>query len=138
MDQMTSQFPSRRKIGVSCTAAAVYAPKWVKEHAGKKVVIHRDYKQVQDSLMAIGLPPIDPHQLSRALYDIEGFHIGFEQLFERSYCRDMWEWLFPAGIEFDEERHGLLSSWNVQPNFDTLHWSPEIGKRLMAEARGER
>lgn len=127
---------SRRLIGVSCTASAVYAPEWVRNHPGKKVIVHRDEDEINRSLIVLGLPSIDYMKYACALERVSGFHIDYEQLFERSVARDMWDYLF-TDMEFDEERHDLLVRMNVQPNFNIIQWTPEIGKRLMAEARGE-
>lgn len=137
MDLLTPSSP-QKVLGISCTATAFHAPKWAKAHTARKVIVHRDFTDINYSLASIGLPPLDPTAWSDALGAIDGFHVSYRDIFARNSqtLRKIWEHLFPE-LHFDAQRTHQLKAYSVQPHFDLVQWRPEIGQRLMGEVNGQ-
>lgn len=111
---------SSRKIGIACTGAALF-PKWLKPHKARKVIVHRDVKDINASIERVKLQPILSWQ-SR-LDAITGMHIEFRELFEAP--RRIYEYLLE--LPFDKERHALLCKLNIQRDLKFLNDDPHRG-----------
>lgn len=125
-----STLESPRMIGVSCTGLALF-PDWVNAHPARKVILHRDLQEVDDSLVDIGMTPIS-RQWQGVLDRIKGVHMDWREMFHQP--RYMYEYLLDK--PFDPERWAMLRETNVQPNFETLTVNKEAAARLMAELTG--
>lgn len=115
--------------GVSCTGLWRW-PKWVNEHRAKKVILHRDFNAIQDSLDAMGLPLLD-YQEKDALHDIEGMHVQFSDLFVEIRARKIWEHLTPE--PFNLVRYRSLILQKIEPTDEALKGNPEVQRRLYRE-----
>ena len=108
------QIKSRKHLGISCTGLS-YFPKWVNCHPARKIVLHRDIDEVNESLKKIGLPPVVIEYMNK-LASIEATHLPWTDLFERP--KFIYETLLE--LPFDEERHTLLREIEMQPDFERI------------------
>lgn len=127
-DLLTLESP--KMIGISCTGLALF-PEWVNAHPARKVILHRDLREVDESLVRIGMTPISK-QWEGVLDRIDGVHLNWLEMFARP--RYMYEYLLDR--PFDPERWALLREINVQPDFQSLMVDKRATARLMADLRG--
>lgn len=111
-DEM-DQIPCDRMLGVACTGLGLLTD-LVNAHSARKVIVHRDLRDVNKSLEAIGLSRLGPLWLS-ALHKIDGMHVDFADLFEANKACYIYEHLL--GRRFDAARHWELCKIHVEPNF---------------------
>ncbi len=98
---------SKHSLGMACTATAVIHPQWLKLHPARKVVLHRDIRQIRASMERLGIPgDFDPAYLN----DVEGKHHSWMDLFTKP--KEIYEFLLEK--PFDAERHHELLSLNIQ------------------------
>jgi hypothetical protein len=116
---------SSRMLGIACTGVALF-PEWVNEHPARKVVLRRDLKEIDASLVRIGMTPIS-NQWRGVLDQIVGIHVDWRQLFEKP--KSIYEYLLD--MPFDEERHAALREINMQPDFGTVSVDHAAISRLM-------
>jgi hypothetical protein len=109
-----------RIIGMACTGAALF-PEFINAHPARKVILHRDKKEIDASLKALNLPT-DYHA---DLHRIRGEHCQWRDVFDRP--KIIYEFLLNQ--KFDAERHRLLCKLNVQRDLrfihDDSHWRLE-------------
>lgn len=121
-----------KRLGVSCTGLA-YFPEWVNAHPARKIVLHRDINEINESLDAIGLPEISVDYI-RKLESIDAIHLPYTDLLENP--KFIYETLLE--LPFDEgciERHALLKEIEMQPNFEGLTVGKNVTRKLIAEIR---
>jgi len=121
---------SKKRLGVSCTGLMLF-PEWLNAHPARKVILHRDVVEVNESLRAIGMPTLDQDAEDK-LWGITGMHVEWGALFNRP--REIYEHLLQK--EFDEERHAELRKIAMQPSFEELTVNKDAVRRLMTELRG--
>jgi len=110
-----------RMLGVSCTGMALLTD-WVNAHPAKKVVLHRDLREINQSLQNIGLTKVGPAWDS-ALHKISaGMHVQFRDVFDPDCAKAIYEYL--TGLPFDAARHRNLRGMHVEPNFDKVKVVP--------------
>jgi hypothetical protein len=132
----------KRLLGISDTAAAYSFPDWAREHPGRKVVIHRSFRHINESLAAIGFEPINKGLWDESLWAIRGdnvIHVSYHDIFlpgRKTVCQ-IWEHIFGCLNDFDRDRFDLLRKMHIQPEFSLVQWSPEVGRRLTKQVRGE-
>jgi hypothetical protein len=114
-------------IGVACTGLALF-PDWVNSHPCRKVILHREPKEIQTSLRAAGYPPC-PRAIFKGLEEIQGMHLDWTALLREPNI--IWRHLFQC--EADLERHRFLCTLNVTANTNARTQDPEVLKRLQAE-----
>jgi len=117
------------KAGVSCTGIWRWSD-WVNEQDCPKVILHRDFDDVQDSLTELGLPRLDddaPYQLAQCV----GLHAPFEDLFDSTAAAAIWAHLTDS--EFNEFRHSALIDYSMQPKFESLAPDLAVTRRLYDE-----
>lgn len=116
------KLPHDRPLGVADTGLALY-PSWVNEHPARKVILHRDPEQIEDSLRRAGLPKT-PRSIdwSLQLREIDGLHVEWTVLFNAPGI--IHHWLFGDAFPFDETRHALLTKLNVQVDFEKVDPDP--------------
>lgn len=113
--------PCDRMLGVACTALALL-PELINAHAARKVVVHRDLSEVNQSLTTLGLSSLGPVWV-KALERIHGFHVYYEDLFDQFIAARVYEHL--TELPFDGPRHALLRDMYVEPHFDKVKILPE-------------
>ena len=120
---------SVKRLGIACTGVALF-PAWINEHPARKVILHRELSDVDQSLANIGMTPIGKYW-GGVLEKIHGVHLPWSDLFERP--KFIYEYLLD--LPFDAERHAYLREINIQPNFGNLSVNRVATARLMAELR---
>jgi hypothetical protein len=121
------QIKSNKRLGVSCTGLCLF-PDFVNSHPARKVILHRDLREINRSLDAIGFPMITQQQHDK-IDQIDGLHFDYKDIFTKP--RSIYEYL--TGLPFDEERHALLLDIEMQPKFSGLKVGKEVTRRLIKE-----
>ena len=120
-----------KAIGLSCTGLALF-PDWVNAHPARKIVLHRDHKEINESLALIGFSPRE--EIWDGMLDrINGIHRPWKDLFNTEAAKDIYEHLLQ--IPFDEARHSHLREVEMQPKFAGLTVGKEVTNRLITELR---
>ena len=119
---------SGKMLGVACTGLYMF-PDFVNSHPARKVILHRDEKEINESLKAIGLPELS--NIEKDLYKINGVHLNWKVIFDEP--KAMYEYL--TGLKFDTERHEFLKEIEMQPNFEGLKIGKEVTLRLINEIK---
>lgn len=119
--------PSSKMLGIACTGIALF-PEWVNTHPARKVVLHRDFAEIDKSLEAIGLTACS-QAWNGVLDKIDGVHLDWRELFERP--KAVYEYLLNK--PFDAERHAVLREINMQPAFAKLSIDRTATQRLIRE-----
>lgn len=118
---------SEKVLGIACTGCALF-PEWVNRHSARKVILHRDLKEVDASLARIGLPPCSA-QWEGVLERIHGIHLSWTDVFEKP--KAIYEYLLNQ--PFDAQRHSELRKMNIQPDFARLSFDRAATARLLKE-----
>lgn len=118
---------SPKMVGISCTGIALF-PAWVNSHPARKIILHRDLKEVDASLERIGLSACS-QAWEGVLHKIEGVHLIWTDVFDRP--KPIYEYLLDK--PFDAERHAALKEMNIQPDFRTLSIDRQATTRLIKE-----
>jgi hypothetical protein len=114
---------SEKLLGISCTAIFRFN-EYLDNHPARKLVIHRDLDEINASLRdELGVNTFTEAQ-DDSLYDIDGLHVTYNQLFDTSFAKTMYEHLLE--LPFDEERYNYLVGLNIQPNFGTIKFDKEV------------
>lgn len=121
------EIKSDKTLGVSCTVIGSYY-QWLNKHPARKVILHRDEKEVADSLAQIGM---DGYIKACDLSKIEGMHIHWLELFDRP--KAIYEFLLRKS--FDADRHRLLVDMNIQPNLDRIEINQEATQRFIEDVK---
>ena len=121
--------PTRKALGVACTGLALF-PEWVNAHPARKIVLHRDINEINESLEAIGLSEISVDFILK-LESIDAIHLPWTDLFEKP--KFIYETLLE--LPFDAERHALLKEIEMQPNFEGLTVGQDVTRKLLGELR---
>lgn len=117
---------SNKVLGVACTGLYMF-PEYVNSHPARKVILHRDEKEINESLKAIGLPELS--NIERDLNKIDGLHFDWRSVFDEP--ARIYEFL--TGLKFDPERHEILKTIEMQPNFEGLKIGKEVTLKLIKE-----
>lgn len=129
MDEVVARRAGQRLAGVSDTAVWRW-PEWLNRHPARKLVLHRDIKEVRESLRAAGIPAtLDG---ADALSRIEGEHAQWTDLFDADRARVLWAWL-TVGLAFDEERHAELAQASIEPRLRAVKRDFALNRRLARE-----
>lgn len=118
----------RKALGLACTGLALFH-EWVVLHPARKVILHRDPKEVNASLRAVGLPKC-PTALFHGLDKIGGLHVQWTDLLRNP--AEIWQHLFPDE-DMDLVRHQHLVSFNVQSNWRARVQNVTVLDRLRAQ-----
>ena len=106
-----------KRLGISCTGIW-RLPKFLSAHPAKKLILHRDLAEVNDSLKNEMNVPIITEEEAATINDIIGVHVNYTDLFDPIAAKNIYETLLEK--PFDAERHAYLVEINVQPNFGNL------------------
>lgn len=118
-----------RRLGIACTGLALF-PEWVNAHPARKIILHRDLDEVDESLKRIGMTACG-EQWNGVLDRIKGVHLEWSELFTRPQY--IYEYLLDR--PFDAERWACLREMNVQPHYQAITVNKSATARLMAELR---
>lgn len=99
-------------FGISDTELLLLPPDLVNAHPAKKLIIHRELRDVNLSLTKAGLPGAMRDEHRWKLDEIGGWHIPFKDLWNVETFRAAMEWLTP--LPFDGARYAVLRNLNVQ------------------------
>jgi len=113
LDELNGIITSK-KLGVSCTALWRF-PDYLKDHQARKLIVHRDLKEVNDSLANEMQVDTVSEEDAASLKDIFGIHADFKDIFDKDRAKEIYETLLQ--LPFDEERYLQLVEMNIQPNF---------------------
>lgn len=113
-----------RALGISCTALALL-PDFVNTHPARKVIVHRDIADVNQSLVSIGLTPLG-EAWGGCLQGISGLHVAYNDLFSSHRAARIYEHL--TKLPFDVARHEHLCAMHVEPQFDQIAVVPGRAK----------
>jgi hypothetical protein len=119
-----------KEIGISCTSTLLF-PEWFLKHPARKLILYREPDEVNVSLEALGLPPLDikAHNARIAGAIKAGIPMWhWEAVWDTGCAREIWKQLLPH-IPFDEYRYDLLRQFNVQPQWRRL----PVGKDAVAD-----
>lgn len=105
LDELDKRWFKNRVLGIACTASALLPN--INEHVSRKVILHRDPREVRESMEQLGIPGDYDF---KALDRIEGRHYDWQQLFDDP--ASIYEFLLR--LPFDAERHAELTALNVQ------------------------
>lgn len=117
-------------IGISCTAIWRF-PEYVNAHPANKIVVIRDFDEIQSSLGQIGMPYLNddaPFQLE----DIEAPRVQYTDLFDPERAPRIWEKLV-GSVGFCPLRHRALCEIHMEPNFDKVQMDFAVTQRLHEE-----
>lgn len=111
---------SNKRLGISCTGMWRFT-EFLKTHTAKKLIIHRDIKEINDSLVnEMGVPTVSEDEVE-SLWNISGLHVSFLDLFNPVTAKNIYEYLLEK--PFDFERHEYLTQLNIQPNFGKISFN---------------
>lgn len=113
--------PPKTKIGVSCTAV-VLLQEYVASLDVPKLILHRDFKEINNSLISIGMTPFairEQHVFERALLATRGIHVIWSDLFNPDVAASIWEQMELPG-PFNCARHAELSQYRIEPYHDKV------------------
>ena len=119
-----------KEIGISCTSTLLF-PEWFLKHPARKILLYREPEEINRGLEALGLPVLDVPAHNARMVVASNVKIsiwGWRSLFERETAREIWKQLLPHR-PFDDYRHDLLVSMNVQPHWRRL----PVGKEAVAD-----
>lgn len=121
--------PCDRCLGVACTGSAIF-PAFLRKHPARKVVLHRDIGEVNQSLHQMGLSSLNVAIWTEALRNVEGLHVDWRSLWRNP--RAIWEQLMDT--PFDVNRHRLLTKLNVQMDFEAVKPDPVVVRAMFTAA----
>lgn len=120
---------TRKRLGIACTGSALF-PDWVLHHPAPKLILHRNFDEINCSLDRVGLPGLPPLWYTGVLDQIDGLHVDWQELFHNP--EPIWSHLLPD-IPFDAERHAMLRELEVQIRYEGVDVNPTAVRRLMRE-----
>lgn len=97
---------SSKMIGIACTVSG-QNPDFVNKHPARKLILHRDPKEVRESMQKLG---INGDYDFDALNRIQGMHCHWRKVFTDP--APIYEYLLER--PFDIERHAELRGLNIQ------------------------
>ncbi len=117
---------STKMLGVSDPSISRFH-EWLNSHPARKVIIHRDAKEIAESM--------DMEEISSDIWcldKINGMHIEFNDLFDNP--KPIYEFLLQK--EFDAERFDLLSRIQINTVLEKVRFDKSTMQRLMGELNG--
>ena len=120
-----------RVVGIACTGLGFW-PDWVNEHPARKLILHRDPKEVDLACAREGLPA-PPARLFANLDKIRGLHMDWSALW--SSPDPIHRHLFPRE-PFDRDRHAMLRAMKITAMWRMRVQDPAVLERLKGGAFG--
>ncbi len=103
------------KYAISCTSSVIQHPDWVLNHPCPKVILHRDFAEINRSLNKLGLPMVVPDFWDHALWAVRGLHVPWTDLFRYHTAVGIFAHLTGKLIK-DRAGYEQLCAMNVQPS----------------------
>jgi hypothetical protein len=125
LDDLAAWDSGGKLVGVACTALWMF-PDWVAANVKRVVCVDRDFEEVNQSLIDIGLTAMPQWSLER-FQSLPGARVPMAGLFDPAQAEDIWVQLAP-GVQFDAQRHGLLTGLSINPYFAGLEPDPRAVK----------
>lgn len=117
-------------LGISDTSLYQF-PEFLAAHSARKVVLHRDINEVNDSLEALGVLPIHVENSQCQLDNIKAMHVSWTDMFYPDTAAPIYEYLTQQ--PFDIERHYELTKMQIQPEFALVPYNKSVVRELFAE-----
>lgn len=127
LDELDS-LPHDRLLGLADSGLALQTD-WVNKHPARKVILHRDQKEIEDSLRRAGLPPTKHINWPALLHQVDGIHVPWDVLF--THPQVIHSYLFGREVAFDAARHALLAKLNVQADFEKVDPDPVACRKMV-------
>jgi hypothetical protein len=107
-------------------------PEWLNEHPAKKVILHRDRREVITSMTRIRreFAMFRPERLDK----IDGLHLPWRAIFDEP--ERIYNHLFET--EFDVMRHARLKEFKIEPNQNVITADRNILRRLQKDSMRKR
>jgi len=121
--------PCDRLFGVACTGLALLTA-FVNAHPARKLVIHRDFRDINESLMSIGLTRLIAKRWETALNAIDAKHVQYEDLFVPHTAAAIYSHV--TKLPFDAIRHEQLAAMHIEPLFDHIKIIPDRARDFRA------
>lgn len=118
-------------IGISCTAIWRF-PEYVNAHPARKIVVIRDFDEVQKSLEECNLPLLDDDAIYQ-LEKIDAPRVRYEDLFKTGSAESIWRALVGSGHNFCPLRHKALCEMHIDPFFSKVVQNFEAIQKLYNE-----
>jgi hypothetical protein len=115
-----------RLLGIADTGIWMF-PEYLAAHKARKVILHRNILDVNQSLSRAGLPSL-PVETEDRLWDINGAHCDWHTLFDNPGF--IYRNLFGVAMP-DPLRHSMLCKLNVQVDFEKIDPDPAVTARLL-------
>ena len=125
--EQVDSLPHDRILGLADTGLSLQ-PDWVKAHPARKVILHRDQKEIEQSLARAGLPSRRINWAAQ-LHELDGLHVPWTTLFDAPHV--IHAYLFGNTIPMDHERHRLLAKLNVQADFEKVDPDPVVTYKMI-------
>jgi len=119
-----------KTLGIACTALYQF-PEFVNAHPARKVIVHRDIREINDSLEELGVNPLEEDKVTTLLDSIAGVHVTTADLFNVDAAQHIYEYLLEK--PFDPERHYELVKMQIQPEFACVPYNKAVIRNLFAE-----
>lgn len=133
-DPFSNMFPedldkyhTAKTLGISCTGAYMY--KWFQKQTCPCVIIERNMKDVNHSLLKIGLTKMPVFSID-LFNQAKGKRYSFDSIWKEQSAKEMWNYLLPL-FPFDVERYRSLSTMNIQPHFGKWKMNNSITNELL-------
>lgn len=108
--------PSKHDSFGTVETGALLHVDWFNEQRCKRIVLVRDFDEVNESLDRLGIGALPKDVLGNA-YDLQcDMRIAYRDLFNEQAMRTLYE--FVLDDEFDEYRYRVLTQMRVNPHFD--------------------
>jgi hypothetical protein len=116
-----------RLFGIACTGLGLLTA-FVNAHPARKVIVHRDFRDINESLMSLGLTRVIAKRWEQALNAIDGMHVQYADLFQGGLAEPIYEHL--THLPFDAVRHEQLKDMHIEPMFDEVKVVPERAREF--------
>ena len=114
---------SNKILGVSDTVVSRFH-KWLNKHPARKVILHRDGKEICESVGCSEIP-----ESTWCLDKVEGMHVHYMDVFDNP--KPIFEFLLQR--EFDKERHDMLKQFQINTMAHKVKLDKNIHLRIMRE-----
>ena len=118
---------SNKMLGVSDPAISKFH-RWLNQHPARKVIVHRDSKEVCESV-GIHYVPNEYWELNK----VDGMHVNWLDLFNNP--KPIYEFLLQR--EFDQERHDMLKTFQINTMAKKVKLDKSIVHRMIKELQEE-
>jgi hypothetical protein len=117
-----------KRVGISDTSASAF-PEWVNAHQCPKIILYRDIEQINASLEALGLLPLDSKRHAARLLTIANARMyQWNAVFHGPHAMEICKHL---NVPFCPWRFAELKKMNIQPQMNRLPIGKEAARELV-------